>query len=175
MKDLFVVISEDFHFPKHTVVSVEYDSSADAFKINDCNGEWKYVSDVSPHLRRLSVFSTQDTFVSDNIRRQVKELENLSEDIVMQEEYTGGSTNYYKVWIDNPTSVIEQEPYQAEANDIIEALDMNYAEGNAFKALWRKAAARQGKKKKGYDNGLYDSEKVRFFGERLVVQIKTEQ
>ena len=87
------------------------------------------------------------------------------------EEYTGASVSYYTVWIENPTTE-GREPYHAECNDIIEALGMNYAEGNSFKALWRRAAARQGLQKKGYDNGLYDAEKVEFFGKRLVVQSK---
>ena len=88
-------------------------------------------------------------------------------------EYTGGSSSYYTIHIANPTT--EGRPaYDAECNDIIEALDMNYAEGNAFKALWRRAAARKGMRKKGYDNGLYDSEKVEFFGKRLIVQSKEE-
>jgi len=87
-----------------------------------------------------------------------------------QVEYTGGSSNYYKVFVKNPTTL--EAPYEAECNDIIEALDMTFAEGNAFKAIWRKAKARQGVQKKGYDNGLYDSEKVVFFGERMVVEAK---
>lgn len=85
-------------------------------------------------------------------------------------EYTGASVSYYKVKIDKPTTE-SNPPYLAECNDIIEALDMNYAEGNAFKALWRKAAARTlCVSKKGYTDGLYDSQKVVFFGERLVAQ-----
>lgn len=87
-------------------------------------------------------------------------------------EYTGGSVDYYKVEVKNPTTA--DEPYMAECNDIIEALGMNYAEGNAFKALWRRAAHRTlGKKKAGAkDDGLYDAEKVAFFGKRLVEQSK---
>jgi hypothetical protein len=46
---------------------------------------------------------------------------------------------------------------------------MNYAEGNAFKAIWRRAAERQGRGKPG-TSLLYDSEKVVFFGKRLVIQ-----
>ncbi len=65
-------------------------------------------------------------------------------------------------------------PYIAECNDIIEALGMNYAEGNAFKAIWRSAAHRTlGKRKAGAkDDGLYDAEKVAFFGQRLVALAK---
>ncbi len=83
-------------------------------------------------------------------------------------EYTGGSVSYYKVLVDKPTS--GGDAYTAECNDIIEALKMNYAEGNAFKAIWRSCAARNGKAKAGYKDGLYDAEKVVFFGQRMVAQ-----
>jgi hypothetical protein len=50
---------------------------------------------------------------------------------------------------------------------------MNYAEGNAFKAIWRSCAARNlGLAKDGYKDGLYDAEKVVFFGKRMVEQAK---
>ncbi len=88
-------------------------------------------------------------------------------------EYTGGSVNYYRVPVKSPTS--GGDPYEAECNDIIEALKMNYAEGNAFKAIWRSCAARKlGLAKKFYDDGLYDAEKVVFFGGRMVVQAKEQ-
>lgn len=89
-----------------------------------------------------------------------------------QPEYTGGSVSYYRVAIANPTSP-DVQPYTAECNDIIEALGMNYAEGNAFKAIWRRAAAQNlGLAKQGYKDGLYDAEKVEFFGGRLVAQAR---
>jgi hypothetical protein len=84
-------------------------------------------------------------------------------------EYTGGSVSYYSVAVERPTTE-GRAPYMAECNDLIEALGMNYAEGNAFKAIWRMCAARQGKSKKGYTDGLYDAQKVVFFGQRLVAQ-----
>ncbi|MNQ24610.1 hypothetical protein D3C85_378090 [compost metagenome] len=89
----------------------------------------------------------------------------------VEDEYTGGSSDYYKVLVKNPTTL--SSPYEAECNDIIESLNMTFAEGNAFKAIWRKAKARQGVRKKGYDNGVYDSEKVVFFGERMLVEAKS--
>ena len=85
-------------------------------------------------------------------------------------EYTGGSVNYYTVEVTKPTTA--ELPYTAECNDIIEALQMNYAEGNAFKAIWRSCAARLGISKRGYTDGLYDAEKVVFYGQRMVVQQK---
>lgn len=90
----------------------------------------------------------------------------------MTKKNTGGSVDYYSVHIQDPTTPGRPE-YTAECNDIIEALGMDYAEGNAFKAIWRKAAARTlGIKKQGYDEGLYDSEKTEFFGHRMKVQAK---
>jgi hypothetical protein len=87
-------------------------------------------------------------------------------------EYTGGSVSYYRVSVPAPTSS-DIPPYTAECNDIIEALGMNYAEGNAFKAIWRRAAAQNlGLAKLGYKDGKYDAEKVEFFGGRMVAQAK---
>lgn len=84
------------------------------------------------------------------------------------DEYTGGSTTYYQVEITHPINE-QAQPYTAECQDIIDALGMTFNEGNAFKALWRRCAARTlGKSKRGYTDGLYDAEKVVFYGERLV-------
>ena len=82
-------------------------------------------------------------------------------------EYTGGSSSYYRVLVESPTTEATP-PYIAECNDIIEALEMNYAEGNVLKAIWRRCAARQGKLKKGYTDGQYDAEKMVFFAERIL-------
>lgn len=84
-------------------------------------------------------------------------------------EYTGGKTSYYEVYIAMPTRE-GREPYTAECNDIIEALSMTFAEGEAFKAIWRRAASRQRPTKKGYDSGAYDAAKVAFYGRRMEVQ-----
>jgi hypothetical protein len=92
---------------------------------------------------------------------------------VETEEHTGGSSSYYTVSVLNPTDK-ERQPYVAECNDVIEALGMTFAEGNAFKAIWRTAAARMGKKKKG-NNAVYDAEKVIFFGERMLAQAKQQE
>ncbi len=89
------------------------------------------------------------------------------------QEYTGGSVSYYTVTVTNATSGCDV--YTAECNDIIEALKMNYAEGNAFKAIWRSCAARNlGKAKAGYKDGQYDAEKVVFFGQRMVKQARAK-
>lgn len=90
----------------------------------------------------------------------------------VSEEHTGGSSSYYVVAITKPTTP-DNPPYVAECNDIIEALGMTFAEGNNFKATWRTAAARQGKKKKG-NNAVYDAEKCFFFSNRMLVKAKED-
>lgn len=86
-------------------------------------------------------------------------------------EHTGLSVDYYKVPVTNPTTEGVQ-PYVAECNDIIEALGMNYAQANVFKAIWRIAAAKNlGKHKKG-NNSVYDAEKAVFFSARVLTQEK---
>lgn len=80
------------------------------------------------------------------------------------EEHTGGSSSYYDIEVGGST---------VRCLDIIEALDMSFNEGNIFKAVWRIAAAKQGKTKKG-NNMFYDSEKICFFGERLMKEHKED-
>lgn len=81
-----------------------------------------------------------------------------------QGENSGGSCDYYKAPINTPTTA--EEPYIAECNDIIEALDMTYSEANMFKEIWRTAAARTlGKLKEGH-NSIRGAEKIEFFSVR---------
>lgn len=82
-------------------------------------------------------------------------------------EFTGSDVNYYLVKVDDPKRLT---PYVAECEDIIEALGMTFAEGNAFKAIWRSAASRTlGLKKQGQDeHGVYDALKVEYYGKRMV-------
>ena len=82
---------------------------------------------------------------------------------------TGGSSDYYKIYIANPTS--GDEPYTAECNDIIEALNMPFGLGNVFKAAWRLAALIQGHGKPGATR-TYDAEKIVFFGNRELLKAK---
>jgi chemotaxis response regulator CheB len=86
-------------------------------------------------------------------------------------EFTGGDVNYYVVEIREPKRM---RPYAAEAEDIIEALGMTFAEGCAFKAIWRSCAARAlGVRKEGMDeHGIYDAEKVVYYGGRMLAQRK---
>ena len=86
---------------------------------------------------------------------------------------TGKDVNYYLVDVPDPKRL---PPYTAECEDIIEVLGMTFAEGNAFKAIWRSCAARTlGLLKPGHDSeGIYDAEKTVYYGGRMVVQRKRD-
>jgi hypothetical protein len=97
----------------------------------------------------------------------------VTDDVGNTEEHTGLSVSYYKVEINNPTS--GGNSYVAECNDIIEALSMDYATGNEFKAIWRRCAAKAlGVRKKGYDDDVYDCEKALFFAERNLIKAQNK-
>lgn len=81
---------------------------------------------------------------------------------------TGGKSDHYQVQVvvhcgDGKPDI----EVQFDCNDLIEELEMNFAEGEVFKAVWRKAAARLGKGKPGHQP-LYDAQKIEFFGKRMV-------
>lgn len=84
-------------------------------------------------------------------------------------EHTGGPVSYYLVAVTNPNQ--GSTAYMAECGDIIEALGMNFNEGNAFKAIWRSAAARTLKKLKHAGDPVYDAEKVVFYGQRMLATL----
>lgn len=89
-----------------------------------------------------------------------------------QRELTGGKVNYYLVDISHPQR--EVAPYQAECEDIIEALEMSFDEANIFKALWRSAAARQHRGKPGH-KAVYDAEKIVHYGNRILRRLTRTQ
>lgn len=83
-------------------------------------------------------------------------------------ELSGGKLrgdHYYRVQIAEPMSH-ELQPCVVECGDVIEALDMTFNEGEAFKALWRLSAARQGRGKPG-NKAQYDADKVAHYGARV--------
>ena len=88
---------------------------------------------------------------------------------------TGGGkltgAHYYRVEVPAPMSP-ELQPYSAECADIIEALDMTFNEGEAFKAIWRLAAARQGRVKSTGAGPQYDADKVAHYGARVAAQTR---
>lgn len=81
-------------------------------------------------------------------------------------ENSGGNVDYYLCTVTNPKRL---KAYVAECEDIIETLNMSFAEGNSFKAIWRKAAARTLGLEKAGNTSLRDAEKVSYYGGRMVV------
>lgn len=94
--------------------------------------------------------------------------------IEAEEQDSGGGKlkgyHYYRVEVKAPIAP-DVEPYIAECSDIIEALDMTFNEGEAFKALWRLAAARQGRGKPG-NKPEYDADKAEHYGHRTAVHTR---
>ena len=83
---------------------------------------------------------------------------------------TGSLVNYYLVTVSHPQRE-EQIPYQAECEDIIQALEMTFDEGCMFKALWRSANARRGNGKPDHKM-LYDAEKILHYAKRNLNRVK---
>lgn len=80
-------------------------------------------------------------------------------------ENSGGDVNYYRVEVTHPKRT---EPYVAECEDIIAHLGMDFFEGEAFKAAWRKAAQRTlGVGKEG-NTALRDAQKMAHYGARCL-------
>lgn len=85
-----------------------------------------------------------------------------------QEKLTGGDVNYYLINILNSKVF---SPYVIEVEDIIEALDMEFAEGTLFKSLIRLCKLRQNLGKPG-SKSKYEAEKIKYYGNRILVKTK---
>ena len=72
----------------------------------------------------------------------------------------GGVSNWYTIDV---LSTQGQANYTAVCDDIILALNMSFQEGEVFKAVWRKAAARMGNGKPG-NTALYNAQKITHYG-----------
>lgn len=96
----------------------------------------------------------------------------LEDHIAKKGEESGGTCDYYNVEIMNPTTPEANRgpKYTAECNDIIEELDMTFAEANMFKEIWRTAAARTLGKHKANHSTKRGAEKIMFFAKRNAVK-----
>lgn len=92
--------------------------------------------------------------------------------LIAEKTLIGGKTNYYLVHVTHPQRE-EQAPYQAECEDIIEALEMSFDEANIFKAIWRSANARKGNGKPD-QKALYDAQKMVHYSQRLVRRLERQ-
>jgi tRNA(Ile)-lysidine synthase TilS/MesJ len=89
--------------------------------------------------------------------------------LAQETEVKGGRVNYYLVHVDHPQRE-DQEPYQAECEDIIEALELNPDEANIFKEIWRGANARKHNGKPGH-TALYGAQKIVHYAGRILRRI----
>lgn len=107
------------------------------------------------------------------VKKELAEIErqtgrsNTQQTVLTGKAQTGN--HYYRVQVVKPMSP-ELQSYSAECADIIEALGMSFNEGECFKALWRLAAARQGRGKPG-NAAVYDAEKIAHYGSRVLAQV----
>lgn len=88
----------------------------------------------------------------------------------MADESTGLRVNYYLVQVDFPQRE-EQISYQAECEDIIDALQLTFDEANIFKEIWRTARQRQGSGKAG-NTPLRAAEKMVHYSSRILSKAK---
>jgi hypothetical protein len=95
-----------------------------------------------------------------------KMLFDLEGDKPVVDTLTGGRNNYYLVNVDNPQRE-DQPAYQAECEDIIEALGLTPNEANIFKAIWRSANARLNNGKPDH-KALYDAQKMVHYSKRVL-------
>lgn len=91
----------------------------------------------------------------------------------MAENLTGGKVNYYLAQVDHPQRE-DQPAYQAECEDIIQALKMDFNQACEFKAIWRTAAAALGNGKPGH-KALYDAEKRVHYATRSLKELQRAQ
>ena len=78
---------------------------------------------------------------------------------------SGGLSDHYLADVKKPQR--GGNPYQAECDDIIFALNMTFDEGEAFKAIWRTCTARLGYGKKG-NTALYNAQKLVHRSKRIL-------
>jgi len=89
-----------------------------------------------------------------------------------KEENSGLSVDYYLCEINHPK---RGQPYMAECEDIIYALGMNFEEGEAFKAVWRRAALKKFGIGKTGDTPKRNAQKVHYYGGRMIAHDEAEE
>ena len=136
------------------------------FTDEDIETEW-----LSPTVPDFTINTDSQTILDwDNNPGSLEKLKG-SVEFDKQPEHTGGSSSYYTVRIEHPQDEDAVE-YNAECIDIMKALNMTVDEVNAFKAIWRTAAARTLKLEKKGNNNLYDAEKVLFAAQNMIRDYK---
>lgn len=82
-------------------------------------------------------------------------------------ENSGGRVNYYLAHVAHPQRE-DQPAYNAECEDIIDALGMTFDEANIFKEIWRTAKARQGSSIKEGNTPVRAAQKMVHYATRIL-------
>jgi hypothetical protein len=82
------------------------------------------------------------------------------------------SVDYYLCEVNHPK---RGTPYIAECEDIIYALGMNFEEGEAFKAVWRRATLKKYGIGKTGDSPKRNAQKVHYYGGRMLAHDEAEE
>tara|TARA_R110000851_G_scaffold325795_1_gene493961 strand:+ start:220 stop:636 length:417 start_codon:yes stop_codon:yes gene_type:complete len=85
-----------------------------------------------------------------------------------ESESSGGSCSYYEAEVYSPAL---DQTQTVECKDVMHALGLTHAEINIFKEVWRSAAARKGKQKKGHTQ-VRGAEKIKFFADENLLLVK---
>ncbi len=92
---------------------------------------------------------------------------------VSSPKLTGGNVNYYLVNVTHPQRE-DQAAYQAECDDIADALELNPDEKDIFKEIWRSANARKHNGKPGH-TAIYGAEKIVHRAARILRRLKLKE
>ena len=84
---------------------------------------------------------------------------------------SGGDNDYWVLHIRHPKRL---EPYKVEAEDIIEAFNMPFAEATVFKSLWRLCQLRLGAGKPG-STETYEADKMVYYSQRTRAKIENRK
>jgi len=92
----------------------------------------------------------------------------------MSKESSGGRVNYYLVTILHPQRE-DQPAYNAECEDIIDALGMTFDEANIFKEIWRRSNERTHGLGKVGNTPLRSAEKIAHYAARILKKAEREK
>ena len=88
----------------------------------------------------------------------------------LSSESSGGRVNYYLAQVKYPQRE-DQPPYQAECEDIIDALDLTFDEANIFKEIWRTANERTHGLGKAGNTPLRSAQKLVHYAGRILRRV----
>jgi hypothetical protein len=140
------------------------------------NGHWPPASfDSSLRVEYVPFYGGGPLVVAGNLVpwKLVKEWRHVyaaAEPAAAAAEPTGAKVNYYRVQVKTPIHD-DQAPYIAECGDVATALGLTGDEFECFKAIWRRAAGRQGMLKTGVSDAesqKYNAEKAAHYGARVL-------